>query len=86
MAQAGEATGAGWRFWPATECTGNKFNNLRVAECGGRAFQVNDSSCTNNIINGGQFLDNAQGGLSQPPANPATAHNLTVKPLRPGFP
>jgi parallel beta-helix repeat protein len=86
MAQAAEATGAGWRLCPATECTGNEFNHLRVAECGGRAFQVNDSSCTNNMINGGQFLDNAQGGLSQPPANPVTAHNLTVKPVRPGFP
>ncbi len=86
MAQTGEATRSGWRLWPGTECTGNKFNNLRVVECGGRAFQVNDSSCTNNRINGGQFLDNAQGGLSQPPANPVTARNLTVKPLRPGFP
>jgi hypothetical protein len=82
MAQAGEATGSGWRLSPGTECTGNRFNNLRVAKCGGRAFRANDSSCTNNMINGGQFLGNAQGGLSQPPTNPVTAHNLTVKPLR----
>jgi hypothetical protein len=86
MAQMGEATRSGWRLWPGTECTGNKFNNLRVFECGGRAFQVNDSSCTNNIINGGQFLDNAQGGLSQPSANPVTERSLTVKPLRPVLP
>ena len=86
MAQTGEATRSGWRLWPGTECTGNKFNTLLVVECGGRAFQVNDSSCTNNIINDGQFLDNTQGGLSQPPANPVVARRLTVKPLRPILP
>jgi hypothetical protein len=86
MAQAGEATDSGWRLSPGTQCTGNKFNNLRVAECGGRAFRVNDSACTNNMINSAQFLDNAQGGLSQPPTNPVTVHNLTVKPLRPILP
>ena len=86
MAQTGKATGSGWRLWPGTECTGNKFKNLRVIGCGGRAFRVNDSSCTNNFINGGQFLDNAQGGLSQPTANPVTPHKLTVKPLHPVLP
>jgi len=80
MAQAGMATSAGWRLFPGTECTGNKFNNLHVIDCGGRAFRVNNDSCTNNIINGGQFLDNAQGGLSQPPTNPVTAHDLSVRP------
>ena len=81
MAQAGEATGSGWQLLPGTECTGNKFNNLRVAGCGGRAFRVNDSACTNNLINGGQFLGNEQGGLSQQPTNPVTTRHLTVKPL-----
>ena len=75
-------TGSGWRLSRGAQCTGNKFNNLRVAECGGRAFRVNDSACTNNMINSGQFLDSAQGGLSQPPTNPMTVHNLTVKSLR----
>jgi hypothetical protein len=86
MAQAGEATDSGWRLSPGTQCTGNKFSHLRVAGCGGTAFRVNDSACTNNLINGGQFLDNAQGGLSQPPADPVTVHNLTVKPLHPILP
>jgi hypothetical protein len=86
MAQEGGATPSGWRFYPGTECTGNIFNNLRVIECGGRAFQVNDDSCTNNFINGGQFLDNAQGGLSQPRTTPVTVRALTVHPLPPGFP
>jgi hypothetical protein len=72
MAQSGEATRAGWRPFPGTECTGNVFNNLRVSSCGGRAFQVNDDTCTNNFINGGQFVDNAQGGLCQARTNPVT--------------
>jgi hypothetical protein len=81
MAQAGEATQAGWRLCPDTECTGNNFNNLQVAQCGGKAFQVANDSCTNNVINGGQFLDNAQGGLCQAGTNPVTLRALTVHPL-----
>ena len=72
MAQTGEGTGSGWRLLPGTECTGNQFNHLRVTNCGGTAFRVDDSACTNNVINRGQFLDNAQGGLSQPPSKPVT--------------
>ncbi len=86
MAQAGEGTGSGWRLSPGTECTGNNFTNLQVIECGGRAFRVNDDSCTNNAINGGQFLDNAQGGLSQPPGKPVSASALIVRPLPAGRP
>jgi hypothetical protein len=51
---------------------------LRIVECGGRAFQVNDDSCTNNTIHGGHFLDNARGGLCQPPTKPVTAADLIV--------
>jgi hypothetical protein len=78
MAQAGEPTPSGWQIYPGTECTGNIFNNLRVAECGGRAFHVNDDSCIDNIINGARFLDNAKGGLSQPTNNPVILRGLTV--------
>jgi hypothetical protein len=81
MAQSGEATRAGWRLFPGTQCVGNRFNNLRVSGCGGRAFQVNNDSCTNNFINGGQFLDNAQGGLCQPPSNPVTLRAWPERPL-----
>jgi hypothetical protein len=81
MAQTGRGSRSGWRLSPGTGCTGNAFNNLRVAECGGRAFRVNNDDCTNNIIDGGQFLDNAQGGLSQPRSHPVTARALTVRPL-----
>jgi hypothetical protein len=84
MAQAGEWSRFGWWLYPATECAGNNFNNLQVIECGGRAFQVNNDSCTNNFINGGQFLDNAQGGLCQPRTSPVIARALTVRPVPPG--
>jgi hypothetical protein len=83
MAQTGQMSRFGWWLVPATECTGNKFINLRVEECGGRAFQVNNDSCTNNFINGGQFLDNAQGGLSQPRPSLVTVRDLTVHSLPP---
>ena len=86
MAQAGTGTPKGWQLFAGTECTGNHFENLQVIECGGRAFQVNDSSCTNNLIDGGQFLNNAQGGLSQPTGNPVTVRNLVVHPLPSALP
>jgi hypothetical protein len=78
MAQAGGAGPSGWRLFPGTQCTGNDFHNLRIVECGGRAFQVNDDSCTNNTIHGGHFLDDARGGLCQPPTKPVTAADLIV--------
>jgi hypothetical protein len=77
----GSAIRSGWQIYPGTECTGNAFNHLRVAESGERAFQVNDASCTNNVINVGQFLDNTQGGLRQPSSNPVAARGLIVLPL-----
>lgn len=80
MAQTGVVTGSGWQLLPGTECTGNQFNDLQVAGCGGMAFRVNDSACTNNLINGGQFLGNAQGGLSPLPTNAVTTSHLTVRP------
>jgi len=86
MAQAGKPTKSDWRLWPGTECSGNRFYNLRVVKCAGRAFQVNNSSCTNNLIDGGEFLDNTQGGLSPSSANLVAAHGLTVKPPDPVLP
>jgi hypothetical protein len=78
MAQVGDAAPSGRLFFPGTQCTGNDFNNLRIVGCGGRAFQVNDDSCTNNTIHGGHFLDNAGGGLSQSATKPVTATDLIV--------
>ncbi len=65
MAQTFVRTAAGAQPRPGTECAGNTFNNLSVTHCGGSGFLVNDASCTNNIICGGQFADDAQGGLAQ---------------------
>jgi hypothetical protein len=80
MAQAGGWTQLGWRLFPDTECTGNSFNDLRVENCRGRAFRVNNESCTNNSISGAVFLNNVRGGLSQPPGDPVIARALTERP------
>lgn len=70
MAQSVAPTPKGWRLLPGTECTGNAFENLTVRDCTGKAFQVNDASCTNNVISGAVFMRNAGGGLSQPANHP----------------
>lgn len=76
MAQTSEFTASGWRSRPGTECTGNSFDKILIADCGGKAFLVNDASCKDNRIDGGKFFDNAQGGLVQSPTNPVTARAL----------
>ena len=70
MAQSVAPTGNGWQLLADTECTGNTFEALTVRDCAGRAFQVNDATCTNNIISGAVFLRNAEGGLNQPGNHP----------------
>jgi hypothetical protein len=80
MAQAGDMTRHGWRLTPGTECIGNTFEDLRVLNCGGRAFRVNNVSCTNNKIDGAQFLANTHGGLSQPSTNLVVVKSVTVHP------
>jgi hypothetical protein len=77
MAQTFLETAAGWRPWPGSECAGNIFKSLLVAHCGGKGFLVNDATCTNNVICGGQFMDNAQGGLIQAAPNLVTLRVLT---------
>jgi hypothetical protein len=39
---------------------------------------VNDATCTNNVISGGQFADNAQGGLAQAAPNLVTLRVASV--------
>ncbi|HEY3860282.1 MAG TPA: NosD domain-containing protein [Verrucomicrobiae bacterium] len=56
---------AGARPCPGSECAGNTFDNIQVTNCGGKGFLVNDATCTNNVICGAQFTDDAQGGLGQ---------------------
>jgi hypothetical protein len=72
MAQTGVKSASGWRLLPGTECMGNIFNKLQISHCGGKAFQVNDAGCVGNIIYGGQFVDNTQGGLFQVAPNLVT--------------
>ena len=66
MAQTAAPTGQGWQLSPSTECIGNSFEDLTVNDCGGKAFRVNDASCTNNAISGADFLRNLLGGLGEP--------------------
>jgi hypothetical protein len=40
---------------------GNSFTALTVSGCKGPAVRVNDKSCTNNVLTGCQFIDNADG-------------------------
>jgi hypothetical protein len=62
-----------------TECIGNNFENLQVNDCGGRAFQVNDATCTNNAILGACFLRNVLGGLGQPSKNLVSVRQLHLQ-------
>jgi hypothetical protein len=72
MAQSFVGSATGWQPCPGSECAGNTFENLVVAHCGGKGFLVNDATCTNNVICGGQFADDAQGGLAQAAPNLVT--------------
>ena len=64
MAQAEMPAADGWEPAPQTECAENSFTNLAARDCGGAAFRVNNTSCTNNLIIRAKFDDNAEGGLS----------------------
>jgi hypothetical protein len=79
MAQAAVATAGGWQLCPDTQCNGNSFENLVVSDCGGRAFQVNDASCTNNAISGARFQRNLLGGLGQPATHPIRFLEVTER-------
>jgi hypothetical protein len=69
MAQTFVSTPAGVQPAPGSECVRNTFDNLRVAHCAGKAFLIHDATCTSNILSGGQFTDNGEGGLSQAAPN-----------------
>jgi len=79
MAEASAPTPKGWQLCPGTACIGNDFQNLNIDDCGGKAFQVNDSSCTNNSILQAIFLHNVGGGLSQPATNPVSFRQVAVR-------
>ena len=64
MAHSETQTSAGWGPAPKTECAYNSFTNLIAMNCGGAAFRVNNTTCTNNIIIRAQFAGNVKGNLS----------------------
>jgi len=72
MANTEERTANGWGPAPRTECVYNAFTNLVAMNCGGAAFRVNNTTCTNNIIIRASFAGNLKGGLSLAQPNMVT--------------
>jgi hypothetical protein len=64
MAHTELQTENGWGPAPQSECVENAFTNLIASNCGGAAFRVNNTTCTNNILIRATFDKNLQGGLS----------------------
>jgi len=64
MAHSETQTAQGWGPAPKTECSYNAFTNLIAMNCGGAAFRVNNTTCTNNIIIRARFEGNVSGNLS----------------------
>ncbi|MDB6021540.1 MAG: hypothetical protein JWQ04_1397 [Pedosphaera sp.] len=64
MAQTAAPTLNGWTLRPGTECTGNNFEGLKITNCAGDAFLVNDSSCKDNMIGDARFQDNRNSDLT----------------------
>lgn len=67
MAHTEQRTANGWGPAPKSECAYNSFTNLIAIDCGGAAFRVNNTTCTNNIIIRAKFAGNVRGlSLAQP--------------------
>lgn len=67
MAHTERPTAHGWGPAPRSECVHNSFTNLNAMNCGGAAFRVNNTTCTNNIIIRAKFAGNVRGlSLAQP--------------------
>ncbi|HSY20233.1 MAG TPA: right-handed parallel beta-helix repeat-containing protein [Candidatus Acidoferrales bacterium] len=64
MAHAVMDTDHGPQPAPKTECTYNAFTNLIAVNCGGAAFRVNDTTCTNNTLIRAKF-DGTRTGVSE---------------------
>ena len=64
MAHTEQLTPKGWGPAPKTECAYNDFTNLIAVNCGGAAFRVNNTTCTNNVVIRPKFVGNNHGGLS----------------------
>jgi parallel beta-helix repeat protein len=64
MAHTERKTANGWQAAPSSECVKNSFKGIVASNCGGAAFRVNNSTCTNNVIVHAKFDENLKGGLS----------------------
>ncbi|HEU6446848.1 MAG TPA: right-handed parallel beta-helix repeat-containing protein [Verrucomicrobiae bacterium] len=64
MAHSERKTKNGWQATPNSECVNNSFRNISAMNCGGAAFRINNSTCTNNVIVEANFDKNLKGGLS----------------------
>jgi Periplasmic copper-binding protein (NosD) len=69
IAQTVVNTPTGREITPGTECVGNKFTDLQIAECGGKDVVINDESCTNNVISEVRYVCKEQSQPSAPPAH-----------------
>jgi hypothetical protein len=63
IAQADTGTPQGLQPVAHGECTGNLFMHLNATNCGGPAFHINDSTCTNNVVTE-NVVTAFQGGLA----------------------
>lgn len=60
IAQTIAPTKKGWQLCPGTECIGNKFDHLDISHCGGKAFLINNESCTNNALIAATIVETVQ--------------------------
>lgn len=74
MAHAETMTKRGWQAAPQTECTHNAFTNLIAIHCGGAAFRVNNTTCTDNVLIGAQFENGLKNDLSMVAADLVAVH------------
>ncbi|HEX7652457.1 MAG TPA: right-handed parallel beta-helix repeat-containing protein [Verrucomicrobiae bacterium] len=74
MAHAEDYVGGVAQPAPTTECTRNAFTNLAALNCGGAAFRVNNTTCTQNELVKPKFTGNHSGDLSLAGPNLVTVH------------
>jgi len=74
IAQTLAPTLKGWQLRPGTECINNSFDHLDIGHCGGKAFLINDASCTNNLVSAATILDTVPTSAASTPAKELAAH------------
>lgn len=77
MAQTALTNAVGqWIPTPNTECTGNVFSGLLIADSAGAGFLINNDTCSNNLIQGAAFSRNKLGGLCESKPGLAKTHAI----------